>query len=107
MTVLRVGYKAGVRFDHAYYISKHLPLAADVMGPHGVTNVEMVSCGANPDGSQPPYQVMFSAYFTSAAQAHNALQSPRMAEVLADIANYYDGAPDLMVGEVVALPATS
>ena len=107
MTVLRVGYKAGVRFDQTYYTSTHLPLAADVMGPHGVTNVEMVTFGVNPDGSQPPYQVMFSAYFTSAVQVESALQSPRMAEVLADIPNYYDGMPDLMIGEVVALPANA
>ena len=106
MTVLRVGYKSGVRFDHGYYTSRHLPLASEIMGPHGVTNVEIVRFGPNPDGSQPAYQVMFTAYFASAAAVQSALQSPRMAEILADIPNYHDGAPDLMIGEVVALPAT-
>jgi len=104
VTVLRVCYRSGVRFDEAYYLGKHVPLAGAVMGPYGVTHVEMVKLGPNPDGSKPPYQVMFSAYFESAAALERAMQSPRMPEVLADIPNYYDGTPDLFVGEVVALP---
>lgn len=105
MTVLRVCYKHGVRFDEGYYTSKHLPLAARVFGPHGVKSVELVRVTATADGSKPPYQVIFSAYFESAAGLQNAMQSPRMAEVLGDIPNYYDGAPDVLIGEVVALAA--
>jgi uncharacterized protein (TIGR02118 family) len=105
MTVLRVCYKHGVRFDENYYISKHLPLTGSVMGPHGVTNLEMVRVTAAADGSNPPYQVIFSAYFESAAGLQNAMQSPRIGEVLSDIQNFYDGAPDVLIGEVVALSA--
>ena len=105
MTVVRVCYKSGVRFDHAYYSSTHTPLVMDVMGPHGLTNVEVVTIGPNPDGSRPPYQVMFSAYFDSPAAVQSAMQSPRISEVMGDIANYYDGIPDVMIGEVVMLPA--
>ena len=105
MTVLRVCYKHGVRFDEGYYLSKHLPLAGSVMGPHGVKSVEMVKVTATADGSKPPYQVMFSAYFESAAGLQNAMQSPRMGEVLGDIQNFYEGVPDVLIGEVVSLPA--
>jgi uncharacterized protein (TIGR02118 family) len=104
MTVLRVCYKDGIRFDHAYYTSRHTPLVADVMGPHGLTNIEVMSIHPNADGSRPPYQVMFSAYFDSAASLQNAMQSPRMAEVLGDIQNYYDGMPDVLIGEVATPP---
>lgn len=104
MKVLRVCYKSGVRFDEGYYLSKHLPLVGSIMEPHGITSVEVVKVAPNPDGSKPPYQVMFSAYFTSDAALQKALQDPRMAEVLADIRNYHDGMPDLLMGEVVALP---
>ena len=105
MTVLRVCYKHDVRFDEAYYVSKHMPLVAGVMGPHGVKGVEMVKVSTTVDGSKPPYQVIFSAYFESAAGLQNAMQSPRMSEVLDDIRNFYDGMPDVLIGEVVALPA--
>jgi uncharacterized protein (TIGR02118 family) len=104
MTVLRVCYKHGVRFDEAYYLAKHLPLAASVCGPFGLKRVEVVKFGPWPDGSKPAYQVMFSAYFETARDVQSVLQSPRIGEVLGDIANYYDGMPDMMIGEVVALP---
>ena len=80
MPVVRVCYKYGVRFDEAYYISKHLPLAAAVIGPHGLKNVEMVKVTTTADGSKPPYQVIFSAYFESAAELQNAMHNPRMSE---------------------------
>jgi hypothetical protein len=35
----------------------------------------------------------------------SGLQSARIGEVLGDIQNFYDGAPDVLIGEVVALPA--
>ena len=105
MTVLRVCYKSGVRFDHGYYLSKHLPLVGGIMGPYGVKSVEMVKIGPSPDGAAPPYQVMFSAYFESAAALDKAMQGPRIGEVMGDIQNYYDGMPDVFIGEVVALPS--
>ncbi len=105
MNVLRVCYKHGIRFDERYYTSTHLPLAGAILGPYGVTSVEMVKLTAGGDGSAPPYQVMFSAYFASEEALQNALQSPRLGEVMADIGNFYDGAPDVLLGEVVPLPA--
>ena len=103
MTVLRVCYKHGVRFDEGYYISTHSPLVNAVMGPHGLEKVEMIKVTATPSGSNPPYQVIFSAYFDSAASLQAAMQDPRIGEVMGDIANFHDGAPDVMMGEVVAL----
>jgi uncharacterized protein (TIGR02118 family) len=103
MTVLRVCYKQGVRFDEAYYTSKHLPLVGTVMGPYGVNRIEMLKLTTAMDGSKPPYQVMFSAYFESAAGLQNAMQSPRIGEVLGDIQNFYDGMPDVFIGDLVPL----
>ena len=104
MTVLRVCYKQGIRFDEQYYVSTHLPLVAAVMGPHGVTKTEMMKVAATPDGSTPAYQVIFSAYFDSAEAFAQAMQDPRTPEVMADIARFHDGAPDVFIGEVVSLP---
>jgi uncharacterized protein (TIGR02118 family) len=102
MNVVRVCYKHGVRFDDAYYTSKHLPLSASIFGPLGLKKVEIVKIAAMADGSKPPYQVIFSAYFESAAAVQNAMQNPRMPEVIGDIAKFYDGMPEIMIGEVVS-----
>jgi uncharacterized protein (TIGR02118 family) len=104
MTVLRVCYKQGVTFDEAYYLAQHLPLVAGVMSPHGLKDMEMVRGIIAADGSTAPYQVMFSATFESAAALQRAMQDPRIGEVLGDIQNFYDGMPDVFIGEVVALP---
>jgi len=104
MTVLRVCYKNGHRFDEAYYRKTHLPMVGSVMGPHGVKRVEMVKVTSAGAGSAPPYQVIFSAYFETAAGLQHALTDPRIGEVMGDIANFHDGAPDVLIGEVVDLP---
>ena len=105
MTVLRVCYKHGVPFDEGYYVSKHLPLVASVYGPVGLRKVEVVKVSGSANGLAPPYAVIFSAYFDSSAAMQSAMQSPRAGDVRADIANYYGGAPDVMIGEVVAVPS--
>jgi uncharacterized protein (TIGR02118 family) len=110
MAVLKVCYKQGVRFDEAYYVSKHLPVVRSVMGPHGVASIEVVKLNAAVNGSKPPYQVMFTAHFASESGLRSALQSPQMPQVLSDIQNFYDGTPDVLIGdvliaEVASLPA--
>ena len=104
MTVLRVFYKQGHSFDEAYYKNTHLPMVGAVMGPHGAQRVEMVKVTSTPDGSKPAYQIIFSAYFKTAADLQGALTDPRIGEVMGDIANFHNGTPDVVIGEVVDLP---
>jgi uncharacterized protein (TIGR02118 family) len=70
--------------------------------------MEVMRIGANPDGTMPPYQVIFSGFFDSVEQIQQAMASQGMQQILDDIPNYYDGStPDVFVGEVVPLPAVS
>ena len=93
--------KHGVRFDEAYYVESHGPLVGNVFGPHGLQRVEILKVTGSADGTNPPYQIIFSAYFDSAASLQRAMQDPRIPEVMGDIRNFYDGMPDLMIGEVI------
>jgi len=101
MNVVKVCYRHGVRFDESYYLKHHVPLAGGIMGPLGLKKAEMVKIAAAADGSAPPYQLVFTAYFESADALQKALTNPRMAEVVGDIKNFYDGMPDMMIGEVL------
>ena len=105
MAVLRVCYRQDVRFDEAYYVSKHLPLVKRVMGPHGLTSMEVMKVISAADGSKPLYQVMFSAHFASEAALRAAMQDSRMPEVLDEIQSFYDGMPEVFMGEVISVPA--
>ena len=49
MTVLRVCYKHGVRFDEAYYVGAHGALVESVFGPHGLKRVEILKVTGTPD----------------------------------------------------------
>jgi uncharacterized protein (TIGR02118 family) len=101
MTILRVCYRQGVRFDERYYFDKHLPMAGAILGPLGVKKVEVTKVSGSIPGSTPPYQFVFSAYFDSAADLQRCLGDPKISDVLADIKNYYDGETDVMIGETV------
>ena len=58
MTVLRVCYKQGVRFDEKYYYEKHIPLAGPIMGALGVKKTEIVKVsGSVPGFSAPPIRL--------------------------------------------------
>jgi hypothetical protein len=48
---------------------------------------------------------MFTAHFASEIGLRSAMQSPQMPQVFGDIRNFYDGTPDVLIGEVVPLPA--
>jgi uncharacterized protein (TIGR02118 family) len=103
MAVITICYRHGARLDEAYYLATHAPIVARVWGALGMQRAEVRKVTAALDGSAPPYQLIFSVYFPSAAAFQAALQHPSTAEILNDIPNYYDGGtPDIFLGEVLA-----
>jgi uncharacterized protein (TIGR02118 family) len=101
MTVLRVCYKQGGRFDEQYYLERHRPMAAAIMGPLGMRKSEVVKVSGSVPGFVAPYQFVFSAYFDSAAALQECMMDPRMSAVLADVPNYYAGEQDVLIGETI------
>lgn len=51
-------------------------------------------------GTPAPYQVITTLYFGDAAALEGALRSAEGEAVVADIAKFYDGMPDVMIGEI-------
>ena len=100
--VLTVCYKHGVPFDEGYYTTTHAAILGRVWGPLGLERTEMRKLTAAADGSPPPYQVVWSGYFPSVQAVQAVLQNPASGEVVGDVPNYFQGAPDIFIGEVLA-----
>jgi uncharacterized protein (TIGR02118 family) len=85
----------GARFDTSYYRSIHIPLAMKVMKAASVILIEGV-----PNGSTPaPYVLIAHFQFPSSDALKAALANPGMAEVRADVANFTDIKPTVMLGK--------
>ncbi len=92
--------KPGARFDHDYYRDKHLPLVKEKIGA-ALTHytIDKGLSGGAP-GSAPPYIAMCHLFFES-IEAFQSDFFPQAKAIMADVPNYTDLSPELMVSEVV------
>lgn len=82
----------GATFDHEYYRTKHVPLAASVWSP------ERTEIDKGVDG---PYEAAVHFTFASADALNAALGAEGTGEIMADVANYTTIAPVTQTSEVV------
>jgi uncharacterized protein (TIGR02118 family) len=99
--VLTVCYRHGVPFDEGYYTTRHAAIFERFWGPLGLERTEIRKIAVAADGSTPPYQIIWSGYFPSLPALQAVLQNPASAEVVGDVPNYYQGAPDILIGETL------
>lgn len=95
MIKLSVTYPSGegTTFDHKYYASSHIPLCNSTFSPTK-TEIDKGIDGPNAAG------VTF--YFESMDALKAAVGSPKMADVMADVANYTNIAPVMQISELVS-----
>lgn len=94
MVVFSVLYpaKAGARFDEAYYQATHVPLMRDVFGPT-LKDLQLLKGLPAADGGDAPFVLIANLIFDGPEAMSQGLASPRMPEVMADIANFTDIVP--------------
>lgn len=98
---LQVAYPAaeGTRFDFDYYGGTHMALVGEHMGAHiSSASVSKGLAGGGPDAPSPFYAI---ATITFADQAAMDAAMAAAGPVIADIPNFTDTAPQMMVGEVM------
>jgi uncharacterized protein (TIGR02118 family) len=91
--------REGARFDHDYYVKRHIPLVIDLLGPavHAVT----VERGIDPGPPWPP-----SAWFCIASFVCDSLHDyqqaivPHARKLQDDVANFTEVTPMIQVGEL-------
>jgi len=99
---LQVIYPAtdDTHFDMDYYLGTHMPLVSEHMGPHIEQSlVTRGIAGGGPDTPAPFYAVATMTFADRAAMEAAMAAAP---PVIADIANFTDTRPQMLVGEVVA-----
>jgi uncharacterized protein (TIGR02118 family) len=91
----------GKTFDMDYYINKHIPMAAGLLGDavKGLT-VEKGLAGAAPD-LPVPYVAVANTYFDSIQAFQTAFGSHHMDALKDDVSNYTNIEPITLISEVM------
>lgn len=94
-------HRENVRFDLGYYCEKHMTLAARYFEPalRG-WSVDKGLSGGEPNSA--PGFVAAGHFLFDSLEAFQAVFAPVAAELVADIPNYTDSAPQILISEVVA-----
>lgn len=102
MIRITVSYPAseGKQFDHAYYQTTHRHLIESLMTEHGLVRVEMDQCLSDAAGNAPATVAAAHMYFANLANFKNAMAAVGT-KVSADIANYTDIAPEILISETL------
>lgn len=85
-------------FDFDYYLSTHMDLVGQYMGPH-IANTVVVRGQAGPEGSPAGYHAIATILFDDQSAFDGAMAAA--GPVVEDIAKFYNGTPQMLVGEVV------
>ncbi len=97
---LQVVYPIGdeSQFDFGYYLDTHMPLVAKHMGAH--IQSTLVTRGVSGGGDRPaPFHAVATIVFADQAALDAALGAS--GPVLADIPNFTDSKPKILIGDVV------
>jgi uncharacterized protein (TIGR02118 family) len=90
----------GVRFDHAYYRDKHMPLVAQRLGSACLYyTIDQGLAGGAP-GAPSPFVASCSVFCDSVETLQRAL-GPHVGEIMTDIKNYTDAQPVIWISDVV------
>ena len=90
----------GKRFDHTYYAQKHLPLLMDRLKGYGMLRYEVDKGLAGGGAAPAPFVAACHLYFNAAADFQKGIGAHGK-EIMGDIPNYTDLAPQIQVSEIV------
>ncbi len=88
----------GTRFDYDYYLSTHMKVVAEHMGPHIERTLVTRGNAGGPD-TPPSIYAIATIVFTDQDAMNAAMKVS--APVMADIPNFTDVKPQILIGDVV------
>lgn len=99
MIAITVGYKSTILMNSNYYLSSHVPMIENTLTEHGLISTEVRKIVGTPSGEAAPYQFITTLYFENMPTFSSAFASNAGRALLADNSNFYEGIPDIMIGE--------
>jgi uncharacterized protein (TIGR02118 family) len=89
----------GTHFDVDYYLGTHMPLVGEHMGPHIASTLVTKGLAGGPD-TPPGIYAIATMTFEDQAAMDAAMKAS--GPVIADIPNFTDTRPQMLIGEVIA-----
>lgn len=86
------------RFDLDYYVTSHLPLVRKLLAPMGMRSLTYTAIPPADQASPPKYRLIAELRFDDLAATQRALAA-HGAETQADIPNFTDVAPTILIGD--------
>ncbi|WBH17248.1 EthD family reductase [Sphingomonas radiodurans] len=87
----------GARFDADYYKATHAALAQELWNPD---RIELIA-GQSPNADPVPYALIAHFHFASPEALGQAMANPRNGELQADVPNFTDITPTLMMSRAL------
>lgn len=93
--------EAGSRFDIADYMTRHEPLAREMLSPFGLVEIRSTTGVANLDGTPPTFWAISELMFASRDQ-FDAAMAACGEKIFADIPNYTSVTPILQISTMAS-----
>ncbi len=91
----------GKKFDMDYYSGKHMPLVQSRLDSMGLLRIEVERGVSSADPNAPaPFVAIGVLYFNTAEEVHEGFKTHGR-EIMGDIPNYTDIAPQFQISEIV------
>jgi uncharacterized protein (TIGR02118 family) len=90
---------AGCRFDMDYYLSRHMPMVQQKLGPACKRMAVEAGVAGGAPGAPATYVAMGHLYFDS-TDAFQTAFAPHAQAIMADIPNYTNTQPTIQISEV-------
>jgi uncharacterized protein (TIGR02118 family) len=91
----------GSRFDHEYYVEKHLPLVWSRWGESGLRKLEALRGAGSLDGGAPAFELIALLSFESMEAMQGALAASGD-EIMADIPKFTNVQPVIQTNQALA-----
>ena len=89
----------GTTFDHSYYTAKHLEFVGELVGSHVENMVITKGLAGGPD-TPAGFHAVATLTFADQTALEAALAA--IGPAVADIPNFYNGQPQMLIGEVIS-----